>query len=166
MMFGTAGGLNLSNDIEHSRVWSENGISKSATFKYAEPFTIHFTYHHSVDDHNNLHHQVPSIEETWTTICWACCVFLLLLAVTEVNVYLTMRHFVWNDASLMTIVAFHRALASQLVSNHHSQDNEPDLRCSKRRRNLGVLHDWETVPKHAKYHDGKKWIAEAKSKYP
>ncbi len=75
--------------------------------------------------------------------------FLFLLAVTKVNVYLTMRHFVWNDASQMTLLAFRRALEWQLVSNNLSQDNEPDLRCSKRRRNHGVLHDLETAPKHA-----------------
>ena len=62
-MFGTAGGLNPGSDREHSRVWTEDGVSKSATFKYAEPFTLHFTYQHAVDDHNNLRHQVPSIED-------------------------------------------------------------------------------------------------------
>ncbi|KAL7487238.1 hypothetical protein ACHAW6_012858 [Cyclotella cf. meneghiniana] len=70
-MFGTAGGLNPGSGREHSRVWTEDGVSMSATFKYAEPFTLHFTYQYAVDDHNNLCHQVPSIEETWTTIRWA-----------------------------------------------------------------------------------------------
>ncbi len=165
-MFGTAGGLNPGSGREHSRVWTEDGVSKSATFKYAEPFTLHFKYRHAVDDHNNLRHQVPSIEETWTTICWACRVFSFLLAVTEVNVYLTMRHFVWDDTSQITLVAFRQALAWQLVTNNLSHANDPELRRSKRRRNLGVLHDLETAPKHAKYHDGKKWVTEAKTKYP
>ena len=92
--------------------------------------------------------------------------FSFILAVTEVNVYLTMRHFVWDDTSQMILVAFHQALAWQLVTNNLSHANDPELRRSKRRRNLGVLHDLETAPKHAKYHDGKKWVTEAKTKYP
>ncbi len=105
-MFGTAAGLNPGSDRDHSRVWTEDGVSKSATIKYAEPYTVHFIYQHDVDNDNNLFHQVPSIEETWTANSWVCHVFLLLLAVMEVNAYPTMRHFVWNAASQITLIAF------------------------------------------------------------
>ena len=61
------------------REWSEN----VTTFEYHEPFYLHFNYHHIVDDHNNLWHNVPSVKETWVTNRWALCVLQFLMAVTE-----------------------------------------------------------------------------------
>ncbi len=90
-IFGTGGGLITVDEQEHRRVLTKDGQDQSASFKYTDPFYLHFRYHHAVDDHNNLRHQVPSLEETWTSCCWACHVFAFLLAVTEVNVYLTVR---------------------------------------------------------------------------
>ncbi len=63
-MFGMAGGLHVMDNREHTRVWTEGGAQKMASFKFAEPFTLHFNYRHAVDDHNNLHHQVLSIKKT------------------------------------------------------------------------------------------------------
>ena len=59
-IFGTAGGLITVDEQEHRRVWTKDGQDQSASFKYTEPFYLHFRYHHAVDDHN----QVPSLEET------------------------------------------------------------------------------------------------------
>ena len=39
-----------------------------AKFAYTLPFNWHFRYCHEVDDHNNLRHAVPSLEETWLTL--------------------------------------------------------------------------------------------------
>ena len=65
------------------------------TFQYTKPFDWHVCYRHAVDDHNNLRHALPSLEDTWVTQRWEIQVFAFLLAVTEVNTYLAMRHFVW-----------------------------------------------------------------------
>jgi hypothetical protein len=70
-IMGTASGLFVADDRTHTRKWTENGITKTMSFPYHEPFSLHFTYRHVVDDHNNLRHAVPSIEETWVTTRWA-----------------------------------------------------------------------------------------------
>lgn len=63
--------------------WQKESICKykvgneeiTTTFKYKIPFSNHFDYRHVVDDHNNIRHQVPSLEQTWTTHRWAIRVF-------------------------------------------------------------------------------------------
>jgi hypothetical protein len=87
-IMGTASGLFSVDDRLHTRTWKEAGETKTASFHYPEPFFLHFKYRHAVDDHNNLRHAVPSIEETWITTRWVLRVFQFLLAVTEVNMYL------------------------------------------------------------------------------
>lgn len=68
-MFGTVGRLHAIDDHEHIRVWTEGCVQKVACFKYSEPFTLDFNYSNVVNDHNNLHHQVPSIKIICQTIC-------------------------------------------------------------------------------------------------
>jgi len=41
-IMGTASGLTVSDDQDHHCHWSENGQKKSTTFKYHEPFFLHF----------------------------------------------------------------------------------------------------------------------------
>jgi hypothetical protein len=53
-------------DVVHK--WMEGGIEVVRQFKYACPFDWHFRYRHVVDDHNNLCHGLPSIEDSWTTL--------------------------------------------------------------------------------------------------
>ena len=65
-------------------------------FHYTSTFSNHFHFRHAVDDHNNLRHSSPALEETWITHRWENRVFCFLLALTEVNAYLCMRYFVWN----------------------------------------------------------------------
>ena len=54
----------------------------TTSFQYTCPYDWHFRYRHAVDDHNNLRHALPSLEDTWRTIRWPTCVFTFLLAVT------------------------------------------------------------------------------------
>ena len=75
---------------------------------------------------------VPALEETWTTHCCACHVFEFLLAVTEVNVYLTVRYFVWSEEEMMTLVEFRRQLAWALIKNPEWVGEQEELRRSKR----------------------------------
>ena len=109
-------------------MWTKDGQDQSASFKYTEPFYLHFRYRHAVDDHNNLRHQVPSLEETWTTCHWACRVFAFLLAVTEVNAYLTVRYFVWSEEEMMTLVEFCHKLAWALIKNPEWMGEGEELR--------------------------------------
>ena len=57
-------------------------------FKYTKPYSNHYRFRHSIDDHNNLRHQLPSIEGTWVTQRWPIKVLGFLLAISEVNTFL------------------------------------------------------------------------------
>ena len=131
-IMGTASGLFVVDDKAHTRKWTENGITNTMSFPYHEPFSLHFTYRHVVDDHNNLRHAVPSIEETWVTTHWALRVLQFLLVVTELNVYLCMRYFVWDGNEKMTLLEFRRNLAWDLINNTEIVVKEEPMRRSKR----------------------------------
>ena len=91
-----------------------------AKFAYTLPFDWHFRYRHEVDDHNNLRHAVPSLEETWLTLRWVIRVFTFILAVTEVNVYLVLKFFVFvgdKAGDLEKYLEFRRLLAWMFIDN-------------------------------------------------
>lgn len=113
----TASGLTNSDDQNHHHHGSENGQKKSTSFKYHEPFYLHFNYRHIIDDHNNLRHAVPSVEETWVTTCWALCVLQFLMAIMDINMYLCMRCFVWDENENMALLEFRRARTWELINN-------------------------------------------------
>jgi hypothetical protein len=99
-LMSTYGSLTASRDApdKHRVVDGEQ-----KTFKYMEPFENHYLYRHAVDDHNNLRHSDISLEETWVTHRWENIVFAFVLAITEVNVYLAMRFFVWQCGSASSL---------------------------------------------------------------
>jgi hypothetical protein len=119
-MMATGGRLLADETCKQTkRSWLENGVQRVKEFVYALPFDWHFRYRHAVDDHNNLRHAVPSIEETWVTTRWECRVFAFILAVSEVNAYLIYRYFVHPTRSdgPSTLLEFRRKLAWQLINN-------------------------------------------------
>lgn len=164
-IMGTASGLLFADDREHRRTWTEGGETKTATFQYAEPFYLHFKYRHAVDDHNNLRHAVPSLEETWVTTRWVLRVFQFLLAVTEVNMYLAHRFFVWDGTEKMTLLEFRRALSWEMVNNPELVETEARVRRSRRCKNAVTDHVLEAAPTHARHWTGTKWQRGAKKAY-
>ena len=99
----------------------ENGAAKSKKFQYTKPFDWHFKYRHAVDDHNNLHHALPSIEDGWRTIRWENRVFSFVLAVCEINAYLFLQYFVcarWARDDVPTLLMFRCKLAWELINNN------------------------------------------------
>ncbi|MFM8622190.1 MAG: hypothetical protein ACKOB3_02265, partial [Holophagaceae bacterium] len=52
------------NCKETVRHWTADGIECVRRFRYTCPFDWHFRYRHAVDDHNNLRHATPSIEDS------------------------------------------------------------------------------------------------------
>ena len=89
------------------------------TFKYTEVIGNHYNYCVSVDEHNPYRHDCRtknglSLEETWKTTRWANRVFAFILAVSEVNAYLTMRYF---GELKMTQLEFRKNLAFELIHN-------------------------------------------------
>lgn len=164
-IMGTASGLFSTDDNVHRRTWNEGGEAHTANFTYAEPFYLHFKYRHAVDDHNNLRHATPSIEETWVTTRWALRVFQFVLAVTEVNIFLAMRFFVWGGDEKITLLDLRRKLAWELILNSELVVVDDKVRRSKRCRNLVVDHAMDQAPKHAKRWMGVKWELGAKKAY-
>ena len=79
---------NVNYRPNHRTYKDESGMTKSTTFYYTQVFANHFLFCHAVDDHNNLHHSVPSIKGTWKTHNWVVRVFSFLLAISEVKAYL------------------------------------------------------------------------------
>jgi hypothetical protein len=60
---------------------------------------------------------VPSIEETWIMKRWALRVFQFMLAVSEVNIYLGLHHFVEESDENMSLLRFQCTLAWALSHN-------------------------------------------------
>ncbi|KAL7460432.1 hypothetical protein ACHAXS_000883, partial [Conticribra weissflogii] len=91
--------------------WTVRGIAMRRVFTDTKPFHLHFKFRHVVDDHNNLQHALPSIEDSWRTNRWPVRVFLFILAITEVNTFLVMRLFNWEKKHAPTYLSFHGKLA-------------------------------------------------------
>ncbi len=143
--------------------WKDGNESHTQQFTYTKPFQWHFQYRHIVDDHNNLRHSLPSIEDTWRTDRWPSRVFAFLLALSEVNSYLVMRHFCWKDEEVPTYLKFRRILAWESIDNPFIA-NEIEAQEEVKRR-LRNQHNLLPAPKHANGWDGRDWIKKAKSRY-
>ena len=80
MSMMATGGHRLADDTckETVRKWKGNGEDVVKKFNYKLPFDWHFRYLHAVGDHNNLRHELPSIEVTWITYRWYCQVLAFI----------------------------------------------------------------------------------------
>ncbi len=165
-IMATAGLLCSMGGKEVKRVYSEGGETKTTTFQYTKPFEWHFRYRHAVDDHNNLRHAVPSIEGTWLTDRWPICVFAYLLSVTEINAYLTVKHFVYHEDpdKLPKLLHFRRELAWQMFDNSFLKDASKNDDFEKAVSSHNV-HDYAVAPHHVKYYNGRVWVLGASYKY-
>jgi hypothetical protein len=54
--------------------WTEGGVEMMRMFQFLLPYNWHYKYCHTVNDHNNLRHSLPSIEHTITTTLGDACV--------------------------------------------------------------------------------------------
>ena len=66
------GGRLLADDTrkETKRRCKVNGEDILKKFKYKLPFHWHVSYHHAIDNHNNLKHALTLIEDTCITDWW------------------------------------------------------------------------------------------------
>ena len=164
-IMSTYGGLTVSEGQRNSkRVFIKNGTEHTTHFKYTEPFANHFDYRHIVDDHNNLRHQTPSIEETWRTHRWANRVFAFLLAVTEINCYLAFIFFVWNGEERLKLQEFRSELAWELIDNTFLNDENEKHKTGRPKRHI-IDHKLETAPPFAKKICKGKWDKTCKQRY-
>jgi hypothetical protein len=102
MRMMATGGPNTPDEMckTTSRTWKRGNEQMSVTFQYPQPFDWHFRYCHAVDDHNNLRHALPLIEDTWITQRWECRVFSFILAISEINAFLALRYFVFGNDTI------------------------------------------------------------------
>jgi hypothetical protein len=163
-MMATGGALLADESCRSTtRKWVEDGVETFKEFVYKRPFDWHFRFRHAVDDHNNLWHALPSIEDTWLTQRWECRVFAFILAVSEVNAFLVLRYFVYgNDKNeAPTLLAFRRRLAWQLIQNEWLVVGEMEGQCVL----AGSEHTFLVAPTHAKEYRNRHWVCTAASKY-
>ncbi len=86
--------------------------------------------------------------------------FAFLLSLSDVNVYLAMWHFVWDDATTPTYLDFQRALAWELIDNPSQQPEKERIENNFWR--LRKTHKLVVAPKHANCWDRQGWKKEAK----
>ena len=92
------------------------GQTMSTTFKYRNPFGLHFRYHHQVDYQNNRRHTHISLERTGATKFWTDRNFPWYLAASEFNAALAMGHF-QNGGVLQPSLYFRQGLAKECLEN-------------------------------------------------
>ena len=88
------------------RKWQDGDELYRANFAYTKPFYWHFHYHHIFNSHNDLCHALPNIEDTWRTDHWSARLFASVLTESEVNIYLVMKHFTWDNTTSSTYLYF------------------------------------------------------------
>ena len=162
MLMSTYGTLNDHNGKETSR--NVDGVTSK--FRYSEVIHNHYKYRHLVDDHNAKRHAPISLEMTWATKTWTHRVFAFLLAITEVNTFLSERYF--NGADYgdggASILAFRKLFSGDLIFNEHlSEKEEEQIRSSERIRKKST-HDFASLPAYKKFKGA--LMVDADSQYP
>jgi len=128
---------------EALRKWMEGGIEVVCRFRYACPFDWHFRYRHAVDDHNNLHHALPSVEDSWVTHRWEIRVFSFVLAISEVNAFLALRYFTFAKGTIPgcpSLIVF-------------------------RSEGISSVHMLMTAPNHAKLYRNRQWTCTTRARF-
>ena len=147
-----------------------DGSKKKHEFRYSETFMNHMSHRHHIDDHNNLRHQQPSLEETWRTQTWENRVFAFLLAVSEVNAFKYFVHFVWQGKQQMTLHKFRKELALALIYNEEILkqlgEGESEAKRKKRRVFDPREHLLMTAPVRACEYAHGTWKKHPKLDYP
>ena len=133
------------------------------TFPYTKPFDWHFRYRHAVDDDNNLRHALPSIEDTSVTTRWPVRAFTFLISITEINIYLAKRFFVWTKEQRLTFVQFRRGFSKALIKNPLLSDSYGNVGADDVA--LDVSCDVVTAPRFAREYRNCHWVCDAKSPY-
>ena len=84
---------------------------------------------------------MPSIEGSLKTQHWAMRCSQNFLAISEKNLYLAMKHFVWGEADELTILQFRHKLAWELINNPLLIEQRPDLIATRCHTNPLVVHN-------------------------
>ncbi len=141
--------------------------AKIDNFEVCKAFWLHFQYLHAVNVHNNLCHAVPSFEGTSITEQWPIQVFSFLLAVTKINTYFTICHFVYKSKApkiVPKLLDFCNEFVWQMIENANVSTDEVVNDMEVSIDNCNSLN-FATAPCHIHYFSGWTWILGAKQKY-
>eukprot|EP00804_Cyclotella_cryptica_P018793 CCRYP_021187-RA/>CCRYP_021187-RA protein AED:0.33 eAED:0.33 QI:0/0/0/1/0/0/2/0/393 len=161
-IMGTASGLFYPEERMHTRRL-EGG--ETASFRYTEPYYLHFKYGHLIDDHNAKRHTVPAIETSLVTTRWAMRVFQYLWATSEVNYFLGCKAFKWGGEEKMKGLEFRRAVSWALVNNRHRIASPEQVRRSRRTNTPTTMHKLSTCPIYTSRWAGNKFETKSLFKY-
>jgi hypothetical protein len=165
MRMMSAGGPLSANESCKTRQWKEGGVDKRATFQYTRPFDWHFKYCHAVDNHNNLRHALPSLEDTWMTKRWECRFFSFILAILEINAFLALRYFVFGKDTIEgcpILLVFRRRLGWQMINNPWLRQEEQEVAARGPPSPVHKLRRASAYPR--KYENGN-WKCDASQQY-
>ena len=122
-IMATGGRLLADNTCKETVIrWKGNEEDVVKKFKYTLSFDWNFSYRHAVDDHKNLRHTLPSIDDTSTTDWCECQVFDFILSISEVNAFLILRYFFYCGLRwerIPMLLEFCWKLAWQLINNRY-----------------------------------------------
>jgi len=144
--------------------WTEGGIEVVRRFRYACPFDWHFRYRHAVDDHDNLRHALPSVEDSWTTQRWEVRVFSLILAISKVNAFLALRYFTFAKGTIAgcpSLIVFRQRLTWQLIRNSWIAAEE----LATGLEGIMSVHMLQVAPNHAKAYRNWQWVCTAVARH-
>ena len=144
--------------------WKEDGIEVIHRFRYTCPFEWHFHHHHAADNHNNLHHGLPMVEDSWITQRWEVCVFLFVLSISKVNAFLALWCFTFAKGTIddfSTLIVFCQRLAWQLIRNSWIAVEE----MSARLEGITSVHRMQVAPNHAKVYPNQQWVCTAVARH-
>ena len=159
-MMATWGPLIVNKSCEEQKHWfKEDRVDIIRTFQFPLPYDWHYKYRHTINDHSNLHHSLPSVEGTIITTQWELHVFSFLLAVCEVNAFLT-YHCFCKPTVVPMLQEFRHRLAWQLIKN--SWIMEQDL---VEQQEACAVHQLMKAPPHASKLARGRWVCTAKLRY-
>ena len=92
-----------------------------------------------VDDYNNQRQSPISLEKTWATMWWPNRVFAFLIAVIEVNTYLSAVHIYGFDS--MEQLSFRKLLAKELLFNPYLKEDKKKV-ATRRKKQQQSAHEY------------------------
>ena len=125
-----------------------------------------YNYCGAVDEHNAYWYGCGtkhglSLEGKWKTTRWSNRVFAFILAVSEVNAYLTMRYF--GELNI-TQLKFWKKIAFKLIHNTLESGTEEERPERRRNTRRNTLHKIATAAPNSDF-EGGKWVKKYKQKY-
>jgi Transposase IS4 len=129
-----------------------NRTRQNIKFQYPEVVANHYRYRHAVDDHNARRHAPISLESTWKTTAWSHRVFAFIIAISEVNTLLWIKHKdKHRELKDYSVLSFRKQLSYDLIYNkyYEFEQQSGELQLSSRLQ-AAAEHRLCTIPAYHK----------------